>query len=58
MKQYIVERVPDRFMYGRHDEKVYYCHKRGYENVPVFGSIGDKRKAQEICYIMNKNCGA
>lgn len=53
MKQYIVDVVPDRFMKGRHDEKVYYCHKRGYPYIPVFGNIGDRKKAQEICKSMN-----
>ena len=58
MKPYIVEMVPDRFMYGKYNEKVYYCHKREFPNIPVFGSIGDRKKAHEICNIMNKNCGA
>jgi hypothetical protein len=31
----------------------WYCHKKGYPNIPVFGSIGDKKKAQEICRIRN-----
>ena len=36
----------------------WYCHMRGYAYVPVFGSIGDKRKAQRVCDMMNKSVGA
>lgn len=32
---------------------IYYCHKRGYDYIPVFGSIGDKEKAKDICKLMN-----
>lgn len=31
----------------------YYCHKKGFQNIPVFGSIGDKSKALEICRLYN-----
>jgi len=36
----------------------YYCHMIGYPDIPVFGSIGDKRKAQKVCDMMNKSVGA
>jgi hypothetical protein len=39
-------------------EGIYYCHMRGYSNIPVFGSVGDKKKAQSICKIMNRSVGA
>ena len=35
----------------------YYCHRKGYPYIPVFGSIGDKKKAQEICRLMNRSVG-
>lgn len=35
----------------------WYCHKRGYAYVLVFGSIGDKRKAQRVCDTMNRSMG-
>ena len=42
-----------------HDTKgdFWYCHKRGYAYIPVFGSIGDKKTAQRICRTMNKSVG-
>lgn len=35
----------------------WYCCKRGFAYIPVFGSIGDKRKAQKVCDMMNKSVG-
>ena len=35
----------------------YYCHKRGFPYIPVFGSIGDKHKADKVCKIMNESVG-
>ena len=35
----------------------WYCHMRGYPYVPVFGSIGDKRKAKKICDMYNRSVG-
>lgn len=42
-----------------HDDKgdFWYCHKRGYAYVPVFGSIGDRYKAQKVCDMMNRSVG-
>lgn len=31
----------------------WYCHKRGYPYIPVFGSVGEKPKAQKVCNLMN-----
>ena len=36
----------------------YYCHMRGYPNIPVIGSIGDKRKANRVCREYNRSVGA
>lgn len=36
-------------------EGAYYCHAEGYPYIPVFGSIGDKKKAQEVCRLMNRD---
>lgn len=33
----------------------YYCHMAGYAHIPVFGSIGDKKKAMKVCRIMNQS---
>jgi len=35
----------------------WYCHHRLYPNIPVFGSIGEKKKAQSICRDMNRSKG-
>lgn len=35
----------------------WYCHKRGWPNIPVFGSVGDKEKAAETCRIRNSSYG-
>lgn len=41
------------------DEKsgCWYCHMRNYSYIPVFGSIGDKKKAQKVCNMYNRSCG-
>ena len=36
---------------------VYYCHNRKYSNIPIFGSVGDKKKALEVCRIYNQSIG-
>lgn len=36
---------------------VFYCHQRGYDYIPVFGSIGDKAKAKKVCKMMNESAG-
>ena len=40
------------------DGLFFYCHRRGFDYCPVFGSIGDKEKAQRICDMMNRSKGA
>ena len=50
---------PDKPYVISHDAKgnFWYCHKRGYAYIPVFGSIGDKNKAQRVCDMMNRSIG-
>ena len=31
----------------------YYCHLIGFDYIPVFGSIGSKKKAQAYCNMKN-----
>ena len=50
MKPYVVSEVPNK-------KGTYYCHARITPNIPVFGSIGDKAKANKVCRMMNKSCG-
>ncbi len=52
--KYIVEKVPSNWLSGKiPEEGVYYCHEKGFDYIPVFGSIGTKAKATEICRLMN-----
>ena len=44
---YVVSELPK-------DKGVFYCHQRQFPNMPVFGSIGDKRKATQVCRMMNE----
>lgn len=53
MKKYIVEQVPSKWLKGKVTEPVYYCHEKGFDYIPVFGSIGSKEKATDICKLMN-----
>lgn len=48
-KPYVISRTKDGLYW--------YCHMRGYDYIPVFGSIGDKEKAQKVCDMMNKSVG-
>lgn len=32
----------------------WYCHHKDYPYIPVFESIGDKKKAQKVCRLYNK----
>ena len=57
MKPYVVSEVPSNMISGN-KEPVYYCHARNTPNVPVFGSIGDKAKANKVCKMMNRSVGA
>ena len=38
------------------EKDAYYCRHRDY-NIPVFGSIGSKKKAQKVCDMMNESIG-
>ena len=45
------------YVVSRDKSGAWYCHMRGYPYVPVFGSIGDKKKADNICKTMNESVG-
>lgn len=60
MKPYVISLVPMEMLateskadYG----KIWYCHHRKTPNIPVFGSIGSKRKADRICKNYNYGMG-
>ena len=41
---YVIERVPSKYIKGAPKGTEYwYCHRKGHENCPVFGSIGTKK---------------
>lgn len=51
---YVVEKVPSKYLRGAPPDKEYwYCHKRGYDYIPVFGSIGTKQHAESVCRTYN-----
>lgn len=43
--------------YDDTNKPVWYVHKEGFNYVPVFGSIGNKRRANSVCRIMNESEG-
>jgi hypothetical protein len=51
---HIVEKVPSKYltMCGQGAE-VWYCHRIGYDYIPVLGSIGSKADAEEACRAYN-----
>lgn len=48
MKQYVVSKTIDS-----EGKDCWYCHLKEFSYVPVFGSIGDKAKANRVCKMMN-----
>jgi hypothetical protein len=42
----------------KHGNAFWYCHRRGFSNVPVFGSIGSYQKAKSVCDMYNESVGA
>lgn len=36
----------------------WYCRRRGFSTVPVFGSIGSYQKAKSVCDMYNVSVGA
>lgn len=48
MKRYTVSKT-----YDDNGKECWYCHLEGFPYVPVFGSIGDKAKANKVCKMMN-----
>lgn len=54
---YVIDKVPYDKLVGEEKEhygRVYYCHMRGFPDIPVFGSFGIKQYAQEICDSYNR----
>ena len=50
MRKYVVDIVPQKNLSPESKgETVYYVHMDGFPDVPVFGSIGPKAKANKIC---------
>lgn len=49
---YIVERVPAKMLRNANEE-VWYCHMKGYDYIPVLGSIGTKKDAMKMCRLYN-----
>jgi hypothetical protein len=47
-KKYVVSKNTDK-----QGKEFYYCHLENYPYIPVFGSIGNKKKANDICKLMN-----
>ena len=50
---YMVERVPSKYMRGMQDRELWYCHRKGHGECPVFGSIGTKKHAESVCKAYN-----
>lgn len=53
---HIIERVPHKYgdPAAEHDGvELWYCHKKGYDYIPVFGSIGTKKEAAAVCRTYN-----
>lgn len=53
---YVIEEVPYKYL-GTGTPSAWYCHHRDMPNCPVFGSIGDREKAAEICRQRNDSLG-
>lgn len=47
---YVVEKQTDK-----EGNTFWYCHRRGFPNVPVFGSIGSYQKAKSVCDTYNES---
>lgn len=45
------------YVISKDKQGFWYCHMRGYSYIPVFGSIGDKKKAQRVCDMYNRSVG-
>lgn len=37
----------------KHGNAFWYCHRRGFPNVPIFGSIGSYQKTKSVCDMYN-----
>ena len=51
---YVVEKVASKYMTGcQTGTEYWYCHREGHSECPVFGSIGTKKHAEEVCRTYN-----
>ena len=51
---YVVDRVPSKYLRGQQPrEEIWYCHRAEHPECPVFGSIGTKREAENVCRTYN-----
>ena len=52
---YIIEKVPSNMIRGADNTQkpMWYCHRKGFPYIPVFGSIGTKQHAAAVCRTYN-----
>ena len=51
---HVVEKVPTKYLRGNpQDVVLWYCHRKGYDYIPVLGSIGTKQQAESVCRTYN-----
>ena len=53
---YVISEVPYKYL-GTGSPSAWYCHNRRTPNCPVFGSIGSRERAAEVCRTMNESYG-
>lgn len=47
---YVVDKVPSEYLKNAPAGTEYwYCHKKGFPYIPVWGSIGTKKEAEAVC---------
>ena len=52
-RRYIIELVPSKRLGPGTTGPLWYCHRAGWPDVPVFGSIGTKQQAAAVCRAYN-----
>ena len=52
---HIIEKVPSKYLTGMPSDgtELWYYHRKGYDYIPVIGSIGTKKNAAAICRTYN-----
>ena len=53
--EYTMDRLKPYTVSQDRNSGAWYCHRKGHDRIPVFGSIGDKKKAQSVCRLMNQS---